>query len=65
MIRWQAVVTYRTDAGPNRVIHDIEELDELRKLIERGPCWYCIEDIRITLVHQDYPGLTIEQAERL
>lgn len=62
--RWHAVATYRTKTGPLDVHHDIEELDELRDLIEAGPDWNAIIDIRITLARVCTPGLTVEQAER-
>jgi hypothetical protein len=35
--RWDAVVTYRAEAGPVEIDHHFEELEELSVLIERGP----------------------------
>ena len=64
--RWKVVATYRSENGPVDIQHDIEELDELADLIERGPDWGAIEDIRITLSRTPYlTDLTLEDAERL
>jgi len=63
--RWRAVVTYRGEAGPVDVTHEFEELYELHMLIERGPDWNCISDIRITIAETrqaDYR--TLEEAAR-
>lgn len=62
--RWQAVVTYRADAGPVDVTHDIEELEHLQNLIEAGPDWNAIDAITITLSRRSY-DVTVEQAEQL
>lgn len=46
------------------VRHHIEELDELHDLIERGPDWHCIKDIRVTLLRKDgEQPMTLETAE--
>lgn len=63
-LRWSAVVTYRTDAGPLDVIHDFEELSEVHGLVERGPDWNTIVKIEITLTSRRY-DVTIEQAEQM
>ena len=65
-LRWIAVVTYRAEAGPIEVDHHFEELEELERLIERGPDWNTIVSIVVTLnpEHATYPGDTIEAAER-
>lgn len=63
--RWIAVVTYRSESGPIDVIHEFEELYEIHALIEAGPDWSCIADIRISLSEQrraDYG--TLEAAAR-
>lgn len=60
--RWRAVVRYRADHGPVEVEYDIEELDELPDLIERGPDWNCVIAITITLARVSTPGLTLERA---
>lgn len=63
-VRWIADVTYASAAGDVDVRHHIEELDELQALIERGPDWHCIKDIRITLLRDygEHP-MTLEAAE--
>jgi hypothetical protein len=59
--RWHAVVTYSTDSGPLAVEHDMQELEELHDLVEAGPCWSTIIDIRITFVGT-LARQTVEQA---
>jgi hypothetical protein len=63
--RWHVVRTYRSEAGPIEVVDDIEELFELDHLVEHGPHWDTLVDIRITLNTPCYPELTIEGSERL
>ena len=48
-LRWIAVVTYRSESGPIEVDHHFEELEELQRLIERGPDWNTIVSIVVTL----------------
>lgn len=60
--RWRATVTYRTDHGPNPVVHDIEELDELHNLVERGPDWNTITSIHVELAEPGEPDFTVERA---
>jgi hypothetical protein len=43
LIRWHAVVHYRTENGAPEVEHDLEELGELHDLIELGPHWDTIQ----------------------
>ena len=61
--RWHVMRTYRSEAGPIEVEDDIEELLELHHLVEDGPHWDTLIDIRITLNTPCYQGLTIETAE--
>lgn len=63
--RWKAVATYRAEAGPVDVVHEIEELHEIADLIERGPDWNCLIDIRITLARPFVDGMTLEEAEKV
>ncbi len=58
--RWTAIVYYRTDAGLIDVEHQIEELDMLHMLIERGPDFYAIDRIEIRHTSNPTPDLTIE-----
>jgi hypothetical protein len=46
--RWHAVVGYKTDSGVVEVHHDIDELEEIQMLVERGPDWNTITEITIT-----------------
>lgn len=62
MKRWTANVIYRSANGPVSVIHDIEELDEISDLVERGPDWNSIEKIEIILALVSEPGLLVEDA---
>lgn len=64
-MRWHATIFYRSEAGTVDVDHDIEELEELHDLVERGPDWNTIEQIIVTLARTTDEDLTIEEAERL
>lgn len=63
MIRWKALVVYRSDNGPVDVVHDLQELHEIHDLIERGPHWGTIVSIVIVYVGVE-TGITLEDAER-
>jgi hypothetical protein len=63
--RWHVAIRYRTDAGTIDIDYDIEELDQLADLVERGPDWNCLIDCVVTLNRVSTPGLTVEQAARL
>jgi hypothetical protein len=63
-MRWLVTITYRTDDGPLTVDYDIEELDMLQELVERGPNWNTIENIVITLARVSDAGLTLEESIR-
>lgn len=51
LIRWHAVVHYRTENGTSEVEHDVEELAELHDLIELGPHWDTIARIEVLRVN--------------
>ena len=66
LIRWHAVVHYRTENGTLDVEHDLEELGELHDLIELGPHWDTIARIEVARVnHCTATDLTVEQAAEL
>lgn len=65
MKRWKAIIEYRTNAGPVDVEHDIEELDELQELVERGPDWRTMIRCTVTLAENTEANLTVEQAAAL
>lgn len=60
MSRWRAVVTYRSELGPIDVQHDIEELESLQDIVEWGPDWNTIEQIKVVLARKTSPGMRIE-----
>lgn len=62
MKRWKVVVIYNTDSGPLDVVHDIEEVGELQEIVEAGPDWHTIVDIRITLARRVSDVRTVEEA---
>jgi hypothetical protein len=64
--RWVAIVTYRAEAGPIDVDHHLEELEELRDLIERGRTGTRLRRVVVRLNPKRviYPGDTIEAPER-
>jgi hypothetical protein len=49
--RWTAKLTY-DDERDNRIC-EFEEFDELGAVVERGPNWYGLKQIVITLNHRD------------
>lgn len=64
MKRWKVILEHRTDFGPVETEFDIEELDELPTLIERGPDWRSL--IRCTITYElANAALTVEQAAQL
>ena len=66
LIRWRAVVHYRTENGVLDVEHDLEELGELHDLVELGPHGDTIARIEVLRVNQcTATDLTVEQAAEL
>jgi hypothetical protein len=66
LIRWHAVVHYRTENGVLDDEHDLEQLGELHDLVELGPHWDTIERIEVLRVNQcTATDLTVEQAAEL
>jgi hypothetical protein len=64
-LRWIAVLKYKTDNGPVEVDHHFEELVELDDLVERGPDWNTLVDIRVTLnPHRGAYNDTVEEAAK-
>lgn len=62
MNRWLATIYYRSDDGGIDVEHDIEELDELQDIVERGPDWHTIDKIVVVLQRSVSGELTLEEA---
>lgn len=64
--RWKAIITYATENGPADVEHNFEEICDLHRLVERGPDWAAIIDIRVTLARNSHGRtITVEEAARL
>jgi len=64
MSRWHATIYYRTEVGiPLNVEHDIEELEELQDIVERGPDWNTIIKIEVWLTIKTHPDMTLEKAQ--
>lgn len=61
MSRWLATIHYRTDAGLVDVDHELDEVEELHDLIERGPHWDTIELVELRRAVAS--RLTVEQAK--
>ncbi|MFT8953637.1 MAG: hypothetical protein ABF979_15355 [Gluconobacter sp.] len=64
-VRWIARVFYRSENGLVDVQHDMEELEELQDLVERGPNWDTIEKIEIRRAVPSQDLITIEEARQL
>jgi hypothetical protein len=47
--RWIVEIDYRTDHGPVTVDYHIEEFTELAWLVEAGPDWNTILQVRVEL----------------
>ena len=63
--RWHATIYYRSETGGVDVDHDIEEIEDLHDIVERGPDWHAIDKIVITLARPVAEPMTIEQAAEL
>lgn len=61
--RWRAVVTYFSEDGNVDVEHFIEELADIHDVIERGPNWYAIKDIVITLNCAEGARITLQHED--
>lgn len=60
--RWIATMTYRTNNGPLGVDHAFDELEELQDIVERGPSWDALIDIRIRYQLPSHDKETVESA---
>jgi hypothetical protein len=66
LIRWHALVYYRTDDGTLMCEYDLEELADLHDRVELGPHWDTIEKIEVFRVkHVSDETLTTEEALEL
>ena len=63
--RWKATALYRSIAGFVDVEWFFDEIEELDRLIERGPDWNTLIRCTITLNTVTHPGLTLEAASTL
>lgn len=47
-------------------MHDLEELGDLERIVEDGPHWDTVVEIKINRIgHLESPTLTVEQALKL
>lgn len=60
--RWAVTINYLTASGVLDVRHEVEEIEDVHGLVERGPDWNAIDSIVITL-QRTTGRLTVEQAE--
>jgi hypothetical protein len=65
-LRWLIEIDYRTENGNITVDHHVEELEDLHDVVERGPDWNTIEEIRVHLNPQRTldPGDAVEASLR-
>jgi hypothetical protein len=64
--RWVANIYYRTDNGTVVIKRWLEELCEIDDLVEAGPHWDTIEEIKIERInHLTSADLTVEAAAKL
>lgn len=60
--RWWAEITYRTENGSESKAHEFEELVALHDIVEYGPDWNTIIDIRIVLRRSTDDEMTLESS---
>ena len=61
--RWKAVVQYQvTEKETREDVYYFEEMIEFHDLIESGPNWCCINEIKITY---NGPKYTLEESMKL
>jgi hypothetical protein len=65
LIRWLAVIKYRTDNGSLDVEHLLSELFELHDVVEHGPHWDTVIEIKITRHELSDGPLTVEEAQEI
>lgn len=66
--RWAVIITYRSAVhGHLKHLEYVEELEEVAELVERGPHWDTIVDVRIARNFQDgeNAALTVEESLEL
>lgn len=62
--RWLVEVTYRSRVHDNVIVrHEIEEIEELQEIIEMGPDWACINNVKIELARNLILGKCLEDAQ--
>lgn len=59
--RWRAEIFYRSEAGEKSVRWYFEELLELHNIVERGPNFYTIDRIEVSLTGRA-ESMTLEEA---
>lgn len=66
LLRWRAVVSYRTDSGTVTRDHQLEEISDLHDMVELGPHWDTIEKIEVHRInHCTDEKLTVEEAQQM
>jgi len=64
--RWTVTLTYYHGDGPRSSTINIHELYELQDIVERGPNFYAIESIVVSInTDADCPKVTVEEAANL
>ena len=62
--RWLLTIIYRCKTGPCVVDYDIEELEEIADIVERGPDWNAIMGIDVELQDPDESVVLQSSVER-
>lgn len=63
--RWTVKLTYHYGEGPRSTTINVEELYELQDIVERGPNFYAIESIVVSInTDADHPKMTVEEAAK-
>lgn len=61
MKRWSVTLFYRFNLGLVDVTHEVEELEEIQELVERGPDWNALDRVEIRLIEPLWQGATVEE----
>ncbi len=66
MNRWNATLKYRSETGPIEETHEVEEMSEIRAIVEATYNWDRLIELRVERInHSVSKSLTVEAAAEL
>lgn len=60
MKRWSVIIVYRGGGEITARHFSVEELHEIQDIVENGPDWNAIIQIRVTLARVTDPGCVVD-----